>query len=780
MNHNLLLAKKVDPLLPVPHLATLLGHLQSVHSAAIAILDESGGAMLTAFGIDEDELPKFRKIVALAAAVHDVGKANDHFLGMLTRSRDRSVYDFRQTVRHEWISWWWLHQTEVRDWAMSQLDSPDDWFLVVCCVAGHHPKVNRETPPEHGEGGSRMRLLFGQQNFHTIVSWLNETFRTTVLSVLADIDVRVNGGSGDMVDEVHRQSTDVQSYRDNLGWGQTHPWNQRCAAAKACLVAADVAGSALSERTFHLARHTRWIRDQLRIHPAAAEIEQLVRERLRNNVERPFQTEVAASNARVTLVTAGCGCGKTVAAWLWAARQCPEQRIFFCYPTTGTATEGFRGYLFDEQTSESKLGSKLFHSRAPVDFDVILEAEPGEDDSDLQIRSLEAWGTPLVCCTVDTVLGIMQNQRRGLYAWPVLAQAAFVFDEIHAYDEKLFGCLLRFLKDLSGLKVLLMTASLPTTRLRAIQNVLSEQEDELNVIPGPAALEQLPRYHLDKSGDEDELGQCIRDEVAAGGRVLYICNVVDRAMAVADKFADLTPMIYHSRFRYEDRVQQHKDVVAAFDRDSQKGCLAVCTQVAEMSLDISATLLITEICPVPALIQRLGRLNRHAQPTDDGVAHPRTMPFIIVEPHDENGEFAVMPYSTDQTKYGDWPTQTRQWLKYLGTNTISQQSLAEAWSNIASEEVDTDLIASTWIDGGPQTMVDSVRESSPGVTVVLPGDDEARVAQHKSELTRMAIPMPQPHGFSDWKTWRHRLGYLVPPPDAITYHKQRGAQWQKP
>ena len=42
----------------------------------------------------------------------------------------------------------------------------------------------------------------------------------------------------------------------------------------------------------------------------------------------------------------------------------------------------------------------------------------------------------------------------------------------------------------------------------------------------------------------------------------------------------------------------------------------VCSQVAEMSLDLSADLLVTDLAPAPALIQRLGRLNRRAEDGD--------------------------------------------------------------------------------------------------------------------------------------------------------------------
>src|SRR6185369_9126823 len=105
----------------------------------------------------------------------------------------------------------------------------------------------------------------------------------------------------------------------------------------------------------------------------------------------------------------------------------------------GTATEGFGDYLL---SAEEEFDARLFHGRAAVDLDVILGVksadESGSGDAFTRIESLDAWSTPIVACTVDRVLGLIQNNRRGLYGWPALAGASFVFDEIHAYDDKLF------------------------------------------------------------------------------------------------------------------------------------------------------------------------------------------------------------------------------------------------------------------------------------------------------------------------------------------------------
>ena len=99
--------------------------------------------------------------------------------------------------------------------------------------------------------------------------------------------------------------------------------------------------------------------------------------------------------------------------------------------------------------------------------------------------------------------------------------------------------------------------------------------------------------------------------MANGGKVLWVCNQVNVAIAVYQeaKRRGLNAVLYHSRFRYEDRVAHHRAVVDGFKPENPP-ILAIATQVAEMSLDLSATLLVTQIADPAGLIQRLGRLNR--------------------------------------------------------------------------------------------------------------------------------------------------------------------------
>ncbi len=499
--------------------------------------------------------------------------------------------------------------------------------------------------------------------------------------------------------------------------------------------------------------------------------------KLNGHPPRAFQEEVANSTASVTLVKAGCGTGKTLAAYMWAQRQCRGKRLYICYPTTGTATEGFRDYLYpdDEDSSYSDnndrnaqrvrdVGGRLFHSRRDVDFEIILNNGPDvtdPHDETMRIAALEEWSTPVAVCTVDTVLGLLQNYRRGLFAWPAFVGSAFVFDEIHSYDDKLFRSLLRFLKEFTGVPTLLMTASLPNAYEQAICDVVRQRGGNITIIQGPQELECLPRYHQWPDAATDPV-TAARQILEKDGKVLWVCNTVERAMATADhlRAQGLQPLIYHSRFRYVDRVQRHREVITAFsnNREKSKAALAVCTQVAEMSLDISADLLITEEAPVAALIQRLGRLNRHNESNKN-----RTCPFVVIPVE------SPAPYVQAELD------EAREWLKQLPPTQISQRNLVQAWVHKRLDQILPGN--STWLDGGPQTTVTELRKLTPGINVILESDMQ-EVIENPRSLTRYVLPMSPPQT-NEWKTWRRYRGVVVAPNSSISYDPTRGASWAK-
>jgi|GEM_PF-5697184 len=106
-------------------------------------------------------MQRFRKLVLLAAACHDLGKANNQFQALICGNRSNSTH--RQAVRHEWVSWYILREAKFQDWFRSHLDEPKreiDWHILLWSVTGHHPSFGRDIPSASPNGSTdKLELL---------------------------------------------------------------------------------------------------------------------------------------------------------------------------------------------------------------------------------------------------------------------------------------------------------------------------------------------------------------------------------------------------------------------------------------------------------------------------------------------------------------------------------------------------------------------------------------------------------------------------------------------
>lgn len=729
--------------------ATLRGHTAMALAAAEQLLQHRGRASLLAVGLDPALEPRLRRLVLLGAATHDLGKCSDHFQQMVRGTRREP-----QLVRHEALSLWlgWPGQP-LSPWLRGAVDSEEDLCLALVCAAAHHRKFWTDAfAPEDAGAGLSLSLLVQHADFTRTLELIATKLCLPAPPVFAS-PLTVSASR-----RAHPREQ-LQSWQESFERTMSPgaPDARLLAVAKALVLAADVAGSALPRSG---EKHA-WVGQQLSRPRSAEALLSVVERRLKGRPLRPFQEAVAQGRAPVTLVRAGCGSGKTAAAYAWAARQHPGRQLWLTYPTMGTATEGFRDYLHGADVE-----ARLQHSRAEVDLDIFgLRGDgghPGEGARDQdRLDALRSWGVDAITCTADTVLGLVQNQRQGLYAWPALSGACVVFDEIHAYDARLFGCLLRFLEALPGLPALLMTASLPAARLEALRALCARVHGvALAEVSGPEDLECLPRYQQADAEDPWPLVEaCLKDD----GRVLWVSNTVDRCLTteVEARRRGRSALLYHSRFRYLDRVHRHGDVVDAFAAPGP--VLAATTQVAEMSLDLSADLLVTDLAPIPALIQRLGRLNRRSTPDAPSPVRP----------------FVVLPFSGNPYDASDL-VDARAWLERLGPGALSQRDLVAAWEAPAGSDA-AERLSSTWLDGRFETWPAPCRDGSPGLTVLLEEDARA-VAEGRVKAQEVTLPMNLPPESLPWRTWPRpgRLPYPVPPAEALTYDPLRGARWRKP
>ena len=750
-NFEFLLAKSYSQSLSgtePPAYARLLPHLRAVERAGDSIVEAAGEVILEQLNLPKDPwLPRLQRAIRVGCLCHDLGKANDGFQKMI-----RGLVDpRRQPVRHELLSALLLadQNSLVRKWALNQLSGDEDEAkrlldCVIGAVGGHHLKLDedwkRAALALRGGCGQSVKAILDHADLKPLFSNLS----------CEPISFSLIDGEPTYLGRHHLPfSMSSNSWRSSLK--KERDWWRFAAAVRALVTAADVAGSAmLPEKGRVVIRE--WIHETLTSRATKALMQEVVDARLKGQESRGFQKAIGDAGSRVTLVEAGCGSGKTAAAYMWARNHADGKKLFFCYPTTGTATEGFLGYVH-----ETKVEASLIHSRSIVDLEGIAEVTDDEkDDHLLRIQSLNAWSPQAIICTVDTVLSLVRNNRRGLYSSPAILSGAFVFDELHAYDNRMLEALVALITALPGASFLLMSASLPKAR----KEFLLKNIGNINEIPPAQELEDIPRYEFQPRLSEDEAYERAHEAFMAGKRVLWICNTVRRAQRSLDqlKCREILARAYHSRFKYEDRVRQHRKVMRWFSREKRHhGIVAVTTQVAEMSLDLDADVLISEIAPVPALIQRLGRLNRRVTPEHPGKPRPA---FFITPAK-------PAPYEPAQLQFAE------QWIEDLAAlnRPLSQSDLSRRFNELSPPDDLRLDIRTAWLDSGWFATPEPVRESASSVSVIL-SEDEQACRQSKLEITRRAIPMNYSKKMMDWREFK---GNLIAPPEAVSYDRKRGA-----
>jgi CRISPR-associated endonuclease/helicase Cas3 len=772
-----------------PDYALLVQHSRDVAAACKALAQMTGIIALENAGLSLENLADFKQTLVANGWIQDLGKANSHFQEMVT-----SQNGMKQLIRHETLSGILTHlNEEFCDWLEPLGKSK---LIAVWGAIGHHRKFNNDTKPDP------LCLPLTVYLTHTdLQTILVEMAKDLALASPPQFgrDLLVAPNKNDPCDLPARESVrDLKDkFQDVEEEYQNEDLRRFIALVKAFGIAADVAASAIAKqgKSTQLYSLSRYVSEELAIGLTSTDLQELIQERKRRSGITEllkFQQDVADSTSYLTLAEAGCGSGKSLAAYLWAQRWCEQLtqagrtniRMFFCLPTTGTTTEHFKDYAL-----ESGIPASLAHSRASVDLQTMAqtvaqeEAKDGTDGAKAveealnaerdKIEALSLWSTPLVVTTADTVLGLMANARRAIYSIPAIMQSVIVFDEIHAFDEYLFGHLLVFLRNFPQLPVLLMTASLPEERRNAIKAV----RGDLQPIPGPPDREMLPRYRIEYPMDGksawERVEHCVTHLSGTNqGKVLWVCNRVDWANRLyhlaREQFPHIPAYVYHSRLRYKDRSKRHRRVIDDFKQVGQPAIL-IATQVAEMSLDLSADLLISDIAPIPALIQRMGRLNRRATPEKPG--QPKSALICPVTEQD------AKPYELSELQLAEC------WINELQTlqEPLHQKHLSDYFErvtdpsefNLAKAEERACFFSGLW-----RTRPGMTRGEGYTISVILQKDyekcDDLEFGQPSRDWLRkheVSIPVKEAA-----LKWERVAGIRIAPEEQVIYDEYDNAE----
>ncbi|WP_347331183.1 CRISPR-associated helicase Cas3' [Marinimicrobium locisalis] len=373
------------------------------------------------------------------------------------------------------------------------------------------------------------------------------------------------------------------------------------------------------------------------------------------------------------------GAGKTEAALTLAHRLLAAgagRGLYLGLPTMATSNAMFERVANHYQRMLARPGEAapsivLAHGARDMN-DRFREASLGEGRSDKAYGGGEATASvhcnqwladsrkkallaPVGVGTVDqALLAILPKRHQSLRVLGLYGKV-LILDEVHAADEYMLALLehLMVLHASQGGSLIMLTATLPLARRRRL---VSAWQKALGQSPTPlqcTALDDFPlatrvcgaegmgeerlacregtekRVAVNFIHMESDCVDLLVEAVSRGQSAVWIRNSVDEAISayrqLREKLANPEQcQLFHSRFVLQHRKEREAWVMGHFGKQSgeneRAGRVLIATQVFQESLDADADIMISDLCLIDDLIQRAGRLHRHAR---DGNGNPR-------------------------------------------------------------------------------------------------------------------------------------------------------------
>lgn len=333
-----------------------------------------------------------------------------------------------------------------------------------------------------------------------------------------------------------------------------------------------------------------------------------------------------------TLVVAPTGAGKTN----FLFRRC-RSRVFYTLPFQASINAMAERVRADLGTGADvrrlHAASGVGDDRDGLEEDVQLQRLPGASVKVLTPHQLAA-----------VVFGTAGHEAAAL---DIRGQDV-ILDEVHTYGPLALPMVERLVRVAAslGCRLHVGTATIPKALRDVILEALGGPDVVCEVRLTDDELDRYDRHTVEKVDGEEAARARIAEAVQAGQRVLVVSNRVARAQErfewAEEHFSDVPRLLLHSRYRRMDRARLESELRAMADGPGP--CVVSATQVVEVSLDVSFDLLVTDAAPLDALIQRFGRVNRHARQSPDGAGDPRK-PVVVVAPPESSRD--ALPYDAD-------------------------------------------------------------------------------------------------------------------------------------
>ena len=369
-----------------------------------------------------------------------------------------------------------------------------------------------------------------------------------------------------------------------------------------------------------------------------------------------------AQGPQLIVIEEVTGGGKTEAALTLAARLLAAgtaDGIYLALPTMATAdamhsrVERVYQRFFANRANASLV---LAHSMAAFSLDLErankTDAGYGSKEHDSASSHCTAWLADsrkkalLAHVGVGTIdqalLGILAAKHQSLRLWGLLGKV-LIADEVHACDAYVTGLLKTLLKFHAafGGSAMLLSATLPQSQRADLVAAFMEgagyaapevtemayplvtyiSTQEVREIPVAARPASRRMVQVDPLPDLHTALERLRTALQEGHCACWVRNTVADALEAyalwVKEIGAENVMLYHARFALTDRLHIGAEVLKRFSKEStaeaRRGRLVIATQVVEQSLDVDFDYMVTDLAPIDLIIQRAGRLKRHAR-----------------------------------------------------------------------------------------------------------------------------------------------------------------------
>lgn len=607
----------------------LLTHLIDTGNVAYELLTNSSVSLVTQNLIQDLHLSKENVIILVSyiAAMHDIGKCHPFFQGkdIITENKlkeEKLTQENQGIFRHEYYS-----KEIIRRILKEKYNKSEDMIDTLSnCVVKHHYKVKGSA--------NNIRLLSSLK-----IMWkkYQDEIEEQIHKVFSIDNIHID--NLDNIDAISTQILSIIIVADWIASGKYFYYNSE--KEKECLNNIDKY-SEWSRKVARTAINKVGLRKSKSISQLIKyeEIDAILTEK---NL-RPIQKEIKnyftynCELPKLMIIEATMGEGKTEAALYSASRMGKGERgIYFALPSSATSNQMYKRVL------------KVYDNLNLTDVNLVhamswlVKSEVDEKYSEIG-EWLENTRTGMLSSsavgTVDQAMMSVMQVRFGVLRLLGLVGKVLIIDEIHSYDAYMSGIIEVLLKWCAALRipVILLSATLQqSTRLKYLEAYMGNkvekcelsmhyplitvdtEKKEIKVkdsyIHKEVSIEKKPL--LNKLDNIVNILEPVREQ---GGCVAIVLNTVKEAQAlyseVKRRFVDdkdIKVILFHARFKANRRKKLEDKCISLFGKGAErpKKAILIATQVVEQSLDVDFDWMLSAICPVDLLLQRIGRLHRH-------------------------------------------------------------------------------------------------------------------------------------------------------------------------